>query len=324
MTFRILVADALSDEGLEVLRRSSSVQTDVKVGLKPAELCEILPLYDGLIVRSATKADAKVIAAGTKLQIIGRAGIGVDNIDVEAATRAGILVMNTPDGNATTTAEHTLALMFAMARQIPQADASMKAGKWDKKKFMGRELRGLTLGVIGLGNIGRLVAERAKALKMNVVAFDPYYTDLAAAAKAGWELAPLDTLLGRADILTVHVPVTNETRGLIGQSALAKMKKGVMVINCARGGIYDDQALLAGLENGTISAAALDVFEREPPAADDPLVRHPKVICTPHLGASTREAQVLVSVDVAEQMIQFAQTGTVRNAVNKPEQAKRR
>ncbi|MEK7706131.1 MAG: hydroxyacid dehydrogenase [Myxococcota bacterium] len=317
MTFRVLVADALDEEGLKIFRQSSSVELEVKVGMKPAELCEILPRFDGLVVRSATQVDAKVIAAGSKLQIIGRAGIGVDNIDVPAATRAGIVVMNTPDANATTTAEHALALIFAMARQVPQADASMKAGKWDKKRFVGRELRGLTLGVVGAGNIGRLVAERAQALKMRVVVHDPYIKP-EAAKQAGWQLMDLDALLATSDILTVHTPLNDHTRGLINAKSVSKMKKGIMVVNCARGGIYDEQALLAGLEEGTIAAAALDVFVKEPPAADDPLVRHPNVICTPHLGASTREAQVLVSPAIAEQMVAYAKDRTVRNAVNTP------
>lgn len=320
MTFRVLIADHLAPEGLEVFGKATGVEVADKGGIAKADLLKILPDFDALVVRSATKADAEVIAAGKRLKVIGRAGIGVDNVDLKAATRAGIVVMNTPDGNATTAAEHALALMMSMARMIPQATASMKAGQWEKKKFMGHELRNKTLGVVGLGNIGRIVADRAAGLKMHVVGYDPYF-EATAAAKLGIELVPLDDLIARADVITVHTPLTPETRGLIGEKQIARMKKGVMLVNCARGGILDEAALLAGLESGKLGALALDVFTKEPPPKDDPLVGHERVICTPHLGASTVEAQVQVSVEIAHQILAFARGEPAKNAVNLPRAA---
>jgi len=317
MTFRVLVSDSLAKEGVEVLQNAEGVEVDDRAGIDMDELIKILPEYDGWIVRSRTKPNAAMIEAGVKLKVIGRAGIGVDNVDRVAATRAGVVVMNTPDGNATTTAEHTLSLMMSMARMVPQADASMKAGKWEKKKFMGRELCRKTLGVIGLGNIGRIVADRAQGLRMKTVGFDPYM-DTDSAAKIGVELVELNELLERADVITVHTPVNDETRGMISDAQIEMMKPGVMLINCARGGIYDEEAVRRGLDSDKIAAMALDVYSKEPPPEDHPLVGHERVVCTPHVGASTKEAQVAVGVAVAEQIAAMAHGEPPRNAVNMP------
>jgi D-3-phosphoglycerate dehydrogenase len=256
-----------------------------------------------------------VIEAGKRLKIIGRAGIGVDNIDVAAASRRGIIVENAPSGNAVTTAEHALCLLLSLARHIPQATASMKTGKWEKNKFNGTEIMGKSLGVVGLGNIGRIAADRARGLKMKVLAYDPFI-GREAAARLGVELVDLDELLSRADFITIHTPLTNDTRGLIGAAALARMKRGALIVNAARGGVVDEDALLAALESGHIGGAGLDVFVEEPPPAASALVAHPRVICTPHLGASTEEAQEKVAIEVAEQIVAFAEHGEVRNAVN--------
>ncbi|MBN1961982.1 MAG: phosphoglycerate dehydrogenase [Deltaproteobacteria bacterium] len=317
MTFRVLVSDKLAKEGLEIFNNAPGIKVDDKAGIAKEDLLKIIGEYDALVIRSATKANAEIIAAGKSLKVIGRAGIGVDNVDLGAATRAGIVVMNTPDGNATTAAEHTIALMMSMARKIPQATASMKAGMWEKKKFMGNELCNKTFGVIGLGNIGRIVADRAVGLKMRVIAHDPFF-DADAAAKLNVELVSLDDLVERADIITVHTPLTNATRGLISVKQIEHMKPGVLLVNCARGGIMDEAALLEGLNSGKIASLALDVFSKEPVAANDPLVMHEKVICTPHLGASTMEAQVQVAIDIANQIIAFARGEPAKNAVNLP------
>jgi D-3-phosphoglycerate dehydrogenase len=317
MSFRVLVSDSLAKEGLEIFQRADGIEVDDRAGIEREALIDILPDYDALVVRSRTKPDASMIEAGTRLKVIGRAGIGVDNVDRAAATRAGVVVMNTPEGNATTTAEHTLALMMSMARHVPQATASMKAGRWEKKKFMGRELCGLTLGVIGLGNIGRIVADRALGLRMKVAGHDPYF-DAEEARKIGVEWLSFAELLRRSDVITVHTPVNDETRGMISAAQIDAMKPGVMLINCARGGIYDEQALLAGLESGKIASLALDVYSEEPPPADHPLVGHPRVVCTPHVGASTQEAQVQVAVAIAEQIVAFAAGEAPKNAVNMP------
>jgi D-3-phosphoglycerate dehydrogenase len=313
--FRVLVADDLSARGVEILRASSRIHVDVKVGLKPAELKAILGTYDALVVRSATKVTADVLEVAERLKIVGRAGIGVDNIDVKAASRRGVIVENTPSGNAVTTAEHALCLLLAMARHVPQATASMKGGKWEKKRFSGIELLDKTLGVVGLGNIGRIVADRARGLKMKVVAYDPFIGQ-EAAKSVGAELVSLDDLLARADFITLHAPVLPETRGMLDAKAFAKMKKGVLLVNAARGELVDEKALLEALNSGRVAHAALDVFVKEPPEAGDPLVGHPAVICTPHLGASTEEAQEKVAVEVAEQIVAYADSGEVRNAVN--------
>jgi D-3-phosphoglycerate dehydrogenase len=312
---RVLVADDLSTRGVEILKASKAVAVDVKVGLKPAELVQIIGSYDGLVVRSATKVTAEILEAAGRMKIVARAGIGVDNIDVKAATRRGVIVENTPSGNAVTTAEHALCLLLALARRIPQATASMKAGKWEKKKFQGVELLDKTLGVVGLGNIGRIVADRARGLKMRVIAFDPF-TSQEAAKSVGAELVTLDELFARADFVSVHTPMTPETRGLIGKAAFAKMKKGVLVVNAARGEIVDEAALVEALDAGIVAGAALDVFAKEPPDAGSPVVVHDRVICTPHLGASTEEAQEKVAVEVAEQMVAFFERGEIKNAVN--------
>src|SRR5262249_53762398 len=256
---------------------------------------------EGLVVRSGTKVTRAVLEAGEKLRVVGRAGIGVDNVDVPAATERGVVVVNTPAGNNVTTAEHAIALLVPLARHIPQATASMKQGKWEKNAFTGMELRDRTLGVIGLGNIGRVAARLAQGLGMRVVAYDPHLaTD--AAGKLDVDLVGLDELLARADALTVHVPKNKETIGLLGAAAFAKGRRGVLVVNAARGGIVDESALLAALESGQVGGAALDVFEQEPPQADHALVRHPRVVCTPHLGASTEQAQLNVAIQVAEQV----------------------
>ncbi len=313
--FRVLISDEMSDRAAEILAASPAVEVDVRFGLTAGDLKATIGEYDGLLVRSRSKVGADVIEAGKRLKIIGRAGIGVDNIDVAAASRRGIIVENAPSGNAVTTAEHALCLLLSLARHIPQATASMKAGKWDKNKFSGTEIMGKSLGVVGLGNIGRIAADRVRGLKMKVLACDPFI-GREAAARLGVELVDMDELLARADFITVHTPLTNETRGMIGAAALARTKRGVLVVNAARGGVVDEDALLAALESGHVGGAALDVFAEEPPAAGSALVAHPRVICTPHLGASTDEAQEKVAIEVAEQIAAFAEHGEVRNAVN--------
>jgi len=314
---KVLVSDALAPEGIEILERAPGLTVVSRTGMKPAELLEAVRDIDGLVVRSSTKVTAEVIAAARELRVIGRAGIGVDNVDVPAATQHGIVVVNTPEGNNITTAEHAIALLVALARHVPQATASMKAGQWEKTKFSGMELFGRTLGVIGLGNIGRIVADRARGLGMRVIAADPY-TTLELAAKLDVELVPLPELFQRADAISVHVPKTKETTKLLGRDAFAKMKRGVLIVNAARGGIVDEAALLEALGSGQVGGAGLDVFEQEPPPKDHPLVQHERVICTPHLGASTEQAQLNVSIAVAEQVRDFLQNGAIRNAVNVP------
>jgi D-3-phosphoglycerate dehydrogenase len=299
------------------LRRHEQFQVDVNTGLKPEELKQIIGGYDALIVRSETKVTADIIGAADNLKVIGRAGTGVDNIDVPAATARGVVVMNAAGGNSVTTAEHTISLMMSLARKIPQAHAKLKGGKWDKKSFMGAELAGKTLGVIGLGNIGKIVASRAQGLAMKVVAYDPFITK-EVASRAGIELATLDEVFERSDFVTVHTPLTDETRGVIGQSAFAKMKDGIRVINCARGGLVDEQALHDAIKSGKVAGAALDVFEQEPVPADNPLLALDEVIVTPHLGASTHEAQESVAVTISETVANFLLTGAITGAVNVP------
>ncbi|HYU15968.1 MAG TPA: phosphoglycerate dehydrogenase [Candidatus Acidoferrum sp.] len=313
--FRVLITDEMSPRAAELLSASTAIEVDVRFGLTAGDLKSVIADYDGLLVRSRSKATAEVIEAGKRLKIIGRAGIGVDNIDVAAASRRGIIVENAPSGNAVTTAEHALCLLLSLARHIPQATATMKAGKWEKNKFSGTEIMGKTLGVIGLGNIGRIAADRARGLKMKVLGYDPFI-GREAAARFGVELVDLDELLARADFITIHTPLTNDTRGMIGAAALAKMKRGALLVNAARGGVVDEDALLAALESGQIGGAALDVFVEEPPRAGSALVAHPRLICTPHLGASTDEAQEKVAIEVAEQIAAFAERGEIRNAVN--------
>ena len=310
---KVLIADELSPRALEIFR-SRGVEVDVNVGLKKPDLLKIIAGYDGLAVRSATKADKDVIAAAKSLKIIGRAGIGVDNIDIPAATARGIVVMNTPFGNSITTAEHAIALLFAAARQIGAADVSTQAGKWEKNRFMGVELYAKTLGLIGCGNIGALVAERAAGLKMKVIAYDPFLS-AERAVKLGVEKVELDDLLARADAITLHTPLTDKTRNILSAEALAKTRPGVIIVNAARGGLVDEVALRAGLESGHIAAAGFDVFVTEP-AKENVLFGAPNFVATPHLGASTNEAQENVALQVAEQMADFLLTGAVTNALN--------
>jgi len=301
--------------GEEILKKGG-LKVDVKTGLKPEELKEIIGEYDGLVVRSATKATADIIAAGKKLKVIGRAGAGVDNIDSEAASKQGIVVMNTPGGNTVTTGEHAIAMLMALTRFIPQATASMKSQKWDKKSFEGREVFNKILGIVGIGRVGTIVATRAQGLKMNVIAYDPFISQ-EAAENLGVELVTLDELYKRSDYISVHTPKSKETTGLINKDAFSKMKKGVMLINCARGGIVDEKALIEALDSGIVASAAVDVFEKEPPE-DWSLALHPKVICTPHLGASTEEAQENVAIAIAEQIVDYLNNGVIKNAVNAP------
>lgn len=312
---KILVADKISGEGLETLKKVGEV--DVKTGLPEAELVKIIPEYDALIVRSETKVTANIIKAGKKLKIIGRAGVGVDNIDCPAATKYGVIVVNSPEGNTIAAAEQTMALIFALARNIPQAYNSMLEGKWERSKFMGVELYNKTLGVVGLGKIGSRVAGYAMAAGMNVIAYDPFVSE-ERAKKIGVTLKKLDELTSEADFITLHLPKTEETFHLIDKARIEKMKTGVRIINCARGGIVDEAALLEGIASGKIAGAALDVFEKEPLSADSPLLKNSKVIVAPHLGASTIEAQVNVAVDVAEQVAEVLSGGQAKAAVNIP------
>lgn len=315
MAPRVLIADKLSPAAVQIFK-DRGVDADVKTGLGKEDLLAIIGQYDGLAVRSATKATAKVLAAASNLKIIGRAGIGVDNIDVPAATARGVIVMNTPFGNSITTAEHSIALLLALARQIPEADRSTQAGKWEKAKFMGVEITSKTLGVIGCGNIGSIVADRALGLHMKVIAYDPFLTP-DRASDLGVEKVELDELFRRADFVTLHTPLTEKTRNIIDAAALARMKKGVRIINCARGGLVSEAALKDALLSGHVAGAAFDVFEVEP-ATESPLFGLPNVICTPHLGASTTEAQENVAVQVAEQMSDYLLHGAISNAVNFP------
>ena len=316
MTAKIFVADDVSESGLGPLR-SSGFTVEKRPGLALPELREALKDCEGLIVRRETKVTAELLDEANSLRVIGRAGVGVDNIDVPAATIRGVVVMNAPDGNTITTAEHTIAMLIALARSIPQASSSLKSGRWDRKKFIGVELQGKTLGIVGLGRIGRVVASRARALGMLIVAYDPFIA-LEQARDMEVELAPLDEVYARADFLTVHTPLTSETRGLIDRDAIGKMKQGARIINCARGGLVDEEALYEALTSGAIAGAALDVFSEEPPPADHKLLQLDQVIVTPHLGASTKEAQEGVAFTVAEQMRDFLLTGALRGAVNVP------
>ena len=313
---KIFVSDDVNEDKLEPLR-AAGFAVEKRIKLSVDELKEALKDADGLIVRSETKVTKDVMDAAMKLRVIGRAGVGVDNIDVAGATERGIVVMNAPDGNTITTGEHAIALLVALARNVPQASASLKEGKWDKKKFVGVELLGKTLGIVGLGRIGKVVATRAKGFGMNIVAYDPFFSP-EQARDMEIEMVSLDEVFARADFLTVHTPMTSETRGIIGAEAFSKMKKGVRVINCARGGLVDEVALYNAIKEGIVAGAALDVFEQEPPAPDNPLLKLDNVIVTPHLGASTKEAQEGVALTVAEQMRDYLLTGTLRGAVNAP------
>ena len=315
MAHRVLISDKLSSRA-EKIFIDRGIETDVKVGLDKAELATIIADYDGLAVRSATKVTEKVIEKAENLKVIGRAGIGVDNIDIPAATARGIIVMNTPYGNSITTAEHAISLLLALARQIPAADASTQAGKWEKSGFMGVEVTGKTLGIIGCGNIGSIVAERALGLRMKVLAYDPFLTP-ERAAELSVEKVELNDLFKRSDFISLHTPLTDKTRDIIDTGALKKMKKGVRIINCARGGLIVEEALKAALEAGYVAGAALDVFAEEP-AKENALFGLPNVICTPHLGAATTEAQENVAIQVAEQMADYLLTGAISNAINFP------
>lgn len=313
---RILISDDLSPEAKTILERIPGAQVDFKPGMKAAELREVIGGYDALAVRSATKVTAEILASATKLKVIGRAGTGVDNIDLPAASRKGVVVMNAPGGNSVSVAEHTLALLLSLARSVSDASASTRAGKWEKKKFSsGRELQGKTLGVVGTGNIGALVVKRAQAFGMKVIGYDPFLS-AEAAQKLGIELVELPDLYKRSDALTLHVPLTEQTKNMIAAPQLAAMKPGALIVNCARGGLIDEKALADALKSKKIGGAALDVFEVEPPPADHPLFQCENFIGTPHLGGSTEDAQEKVAVIVCESMVDYLTTGTIRNAVN--------
>ncbi|MFL6765030.1 MAG: phosphoglycerate dehydrogenase [Sphingomicrobium sp.] len=313
---RVLIADKM-DARAAAIFRERGIEVDEKPGLSPDELKAVIGNYDGLTVRSSTKVNAAAMdAALPRLKVVGRAGIGVDTIDVLAASARGIVVMNTPFGNSITTAEHAIAMLFALAREIPQADRSTQSGKWEKNRFMGVELAGKTLGLIGCGNIGSIVADRAHGLKMKVLAYDPFL-NAERAVELGVDKVELDELLSRADFITLHTPLTDQTRGILSREALAKTKPGVRIVNCARGGLIDEAALKEALDSGHLAGAALDVFAEEPPK-DNPLFGTPGLICTPHLGASTTEAQVNVAIQIAEQMSDYLLLGGITNAVNVP------
>ncbi|MEQ8708029.1 MAG: phosphoglycerate dehydrogenase [Rhodospirillales bacterium] len=312
---KVLVSDKLSPRAVDIFRERG-IEVDFKPGMTPAEIREIIGQYDGLAIRSATKATAELIEAADNLKVIGRAGIGVDNVDLKAATAKGVVVMNTPFGNAITTAEHAIAMMFAVARQIPQANESTHAGKWEKSKFMGVELTGKTLGVIGCGNIGSIAADRAVGLKMKVLAYDPFLS-AERAVEIGVQKVTLEQLLEQADFITLHTPLTDQTRNIIDADAIARMKPGVRIVNCARGGLVDEAALKAALESGHVAGAAFDVFVEEP-AKENALFGLHNFIATPHLGAATTEAQENVALQVAEQMSDYLLTGAVTNALNMP------
>jgi len=315
---RILISDDLSPEAKTILERIPGAEVEFRVGLKPAELREIISGYDALAVRSATKVTAEILAAAPRLRVIGRAGTGVDNIDLAAATRRGVVVMNAPGGNSVSVAEHTLALLLALSRRVADASQSTRGGKWEKKKFSsGRELSGKTLGVVGTGNIGALVVQRAKAFGMKVIGYDPFLSE-EAAGKLGIELVALPDIFRRSDAITLHVPLTEQTKNMVAAPQLAAMKQGALLVNCARGGLVDEKALAQSLKAGHLGGAALDVFETEPPPADHPLFSCENFIATPHLGGSTEDAQQNVAVIVCESMVEYLSTGTVRNAVNVP------
>jgi D-3-phosphoglycerate dehydrogenase len=314
---RVLVSDKLSPTAVQIFKdRGVEVDYLPDLGKDKEKLLEVIGQYDGLAIRSATKVTEKLIAAATNLKVIGRAGIGVDNVDIPAASRRGIIVMNTPFGNSITTAEHAIALMFALARQIPEANASTHAGKWEKNRFMGVEITSKTLGVIGCGNIGSIVATRGVGLKMHVVAFDPFLSE-GRAEELGVEKVELEELLKRADFITLHTPMTDKTRGIINAEAISKMKDGVRIINCARGGLVVEADLIAALKSGKVAGAGIDVFETEP-ATENALFGMENVVTTPHLGASTSEAQENVALQVAEQMSDYLVKGAVSNAINMP------
>ena len=313
---KVLVSDPLSKKGLEILDKAKDIKYDLKPGLSLEELKKIIPEYDAIIIRSETKLKAEIIEAADRLKVIGRAGIGLDNVDLRAATKKGIVVMNTPQENAIAAAEHTIAMMLSISRKIPQATATMRAGKWEKRKFVGVELYSKTLGLIGIGVIGTIVADRARGLKMKVIGYDPYLSK-EVAEKKGVELVSMDELLNKSDFISVHTPLTDETRNLIDKNSFRKMRNGVILINCARGGIVNEKDLYEAIKGGKVAGAALDVFEKEP-AVGNPLLELEEVIGTPHLGASTGEAQENVSIAIAQQIVDYLILGEARNAVNMP------
>lgn len=316
MPIKILVSDPLAKEGIKILEEEKSFKVDQRSKVPPSELKELIKDYDALIIRSGTKVTSDIISAAHNLKIIGRAGVGLDNVDVSAASKKGIIVMNAPAGNTVSTAEHTMSMMLSLSRNIPQAYASMKEAKWERKKFMGSELYGKALGIIGLGRIGAEVAKRALSFKMKIIGYDPYLSE-DQAKKMDIRLADLETLFKQSDYITVHTPLTDETRHIIGEKQFKVMKDGVRIINCARGGIVDEKALDAAMESGKVAGAALDVYESEPPL-DSPLLKRPNVIMTPHLGASTKEAQVNVAIDIAKAVKDAILEKGIRNAVNVP------
>jgi len=318
---RVLVSDNLSKKGVALLEKEENIIVDVKTGLSEDELVNIIGDYEALVIRSATKVTERVINAASRLVAVGRAGIGLDNVDIEAASKQGVIVMNTPEGNVVTTAEHAVSLLLSMAREIPQANISMKNKKWEKKSFMGVEVFNKTLGVIGLGRIGSVVVRLAKAMCMKVVVYDPFIS-LQAAKRMEVDIVDFDELVKTADFITVHTPLTKDTKHILNGEAFSKMKKGVRIVNCARGGIVDEEALVKAIDDGIVEGAAFDVYQSEPPPADSSIVKNPKIICTPHLGASTIEAQENVSIAIAEQIIDVLKTGTVKNAVNAPSVSK--
>ncbi len=313
---KVLVSDNLGQIGIDMFEEENGIEVDVKTGLPADELKSIIGDYHALVIRSATKVTEELLEAAVNLKVVGRAGIGLDNVDIPAATKHGVVVMNTPGGNVITTAEHALAMIFSLTRNIPEGTSSLKAGRWDKKKLQGREVFNKILGLIGFGKIGSIVADRAKGLKMNVVVYDPFVTP-ERIEKEGFKYVTLEKLYSQADYITIHVPKTKDTANLVNKDAFDKMKDGVMLVNCARGGIVNEADLCDALESGKVAGAALDVFETEPPG-DSPLMKYEKFICTPHLGASTKEAQTNVAVAVAGQIINFLKTETIENAVNAP------
>lgn len=313
---KVLVSDNLGEAGIKMFQEAEGIEVDVKTGLAPEALKEIIGDYDALAIRSATRVTEELLQSARRLKVVGRAGIGLDNVDIPAATKRGIVVMNTPGGNVITTAEHTIAMLLSLARNIPRGTATMKAGSWEKKKLQGREIYNKVLGVIGFGKIGSIVADRARGLKMQVIVHDPMVNP-ELVQKAGFECVSMEALLGRADFITLHVPKLKDTTGFINRQAFEQMKSGVMLINCARGGIVDEADLQEAIESGKVAGAALDVFATEPPG-EHPLLQLDQVICTPHLGASTEEAQTNVATAVAAQIIDYLQNGTILNAVNVP------
>jgi D-3-phosphoglycerate dehydrogenase len=315
--FKVLVSDPLGKAGMAELKQDSSLEVDELPGLSPEKLKEIMPNYEAVIVRSGTKLTRELLEAGTKLRVVGRAGVGVDNVDLETATKHGVIVMNTPEGNTISTAEHTFSMLLALARKIPQAHLSLSGGEWKRTKFLGTEVNGKVLGVVGFGRIGREVAKRAAAFNMRVVAYDPFIP-AETIKQYGVESADLESVLKIADFITFHTPLTPETKYLLNEKTFKLCKKGVRIVNCARGGIVEEKALVDAIKSGHVAGAALDVFEKEPAAADNPLLKMAEVICTPHLGAATEEAQENVAVDVARQVMDALHERAIKNAVNLP------